>query len=218
MSEKTIRMYSRREVLATGVAAAGVAGIPAARAQVSKKGVKVTIVTGSPHKRGASFLLADRFIEGAQEVGADIVRFDAAFKRITACSGCDHCGLGSSPCVYRDDMFEINDRLIDSDLIVFCTPLYYFGFSAQLKLFIDRFYAINNQLHRPKNAALLAAAWNTNDWTMTALKVHYETIVRYMGWTDVGQVMGIGCGTRSQCQSSEFPDMAYELGRKICAA
>lgn len=106
-----IRFVERRKLLQTAaaVAAAGVlpvvaaAGVlPVAAASAPKK---ITVVTGSPHRRGASFLLTDEFIRGAMEVGAEIYRFDAAFKRVTACSGCDHCGLGSSPCVYRDDMF-----------------------------------------------------------------------------------------------------------------
>lgn len=115
-------------------------------------------------------------------------------------------------------MFELNPHLIDADLVVLCTPLYYFGFSAQLKLVIDRFYAINSQLHSPRDAVLLAAAWNTNDWTFPALEHHYETLVRYMGWRDVGRVVGIGCGTRSSTEASEFPQLAYALGKKVCAA
>ena len=95
--------------------------------------------------------------------------------------------------------------------------MYYFGFSAQLKLVIDRFYAINSQLHSPRKAVLLAAAWNSNDWTYPALELHYETLVRYMGWEDVGRVVGTSCGTRSQTESTEFPRLAYELGKKVCA-
>lgn len=160
-------------------------------------------------------MLTDEFIRGAKEVGAEIYRFDAAFKRVTACSGCHHCGLGSSPCVYRDDMFELNPHLINCDLVVLSTPLYYFGFSAQLKLVIDRFYAINSQLHSPRQTVLLAAAWNNNDWTYTALESHYETLVRYMGWTDVGRVIATDSGTRGMCESTDFPQMAYELGKKV---
>ncbi len=212
----------RREFLKGAAATAfavGAGGIRRAGAAPTQPGgKKVTVVTGSPHKRGASFLLADEFIRGAREAGAEVFRFDAAFKRVTACSGCDHCGLGASPCVYRDDMFELNPHLIDADLIVLSSPLYYFGFSAQLKLVIDRFYAINSQLHSPRDAVRLAAAWNTNDWTFPALAHHYETLVRYMGWRDVGQILGTGCGTRSACESSEFPKLAYELGKKVCAA
>lgn len=112
-------------------------------------------------------------------------------------------------------MFELNPHLIEADLIVLCTPLYYFGFSAQLKLVIDRFYAINSQLHSARDAVLLAAAWNTNDWTFPALEHHYETLVRYMGWRDVGRIAAIGCGTRSSCERSRFPRAAYELGRRV---
>lgn len=177
----------------------------------------MTVVTGSPHRHGSSFLLTDEFIRGAKEVGAEVYRFDAAFKRVTTCSGCDHCGLGAADCVYRDDMFELNPHLIDADLIVLSTPLYYFGFSAQLKLVIDRFYAINSQLHSPRKAVLLAAAWNSNDWTFPALAHHYETLVRYMDWEDVGQILGTSCGTRSQTENTEFPRLAYELGKKVCA-
>lgn len=201
-----------RRAGAAGLAAAGVSVIGTASA--AARPMKVTVVTGSPHRHGASFLLTDEFVRGAREVGADVYRFDAAFRRVTACSGCDHSGLGSADCVYRDDMFELNPHLIKADLVVLSTPLYYFGFSAQLKLVIDRFYAINSQLHSPRNAVLLAAAWNDNDWTFPALEHHYETLVRYMGWTDVGRVVGTRCGTRSQTEGTEFPRLAYELGKR----
>lgn len=208
------RRFIGQSCLAAAAAASAMLSAPVHAADGA---LKITVLTGSPHKHGASFLLADEFIRGAREVGADVFRFDTAFKRITACSGCDHCGLGSSACVYRDDMFEVNPHLIESDLIVFCTPLYYFGFSAQLKLAIDRFYAINSQLHTPKNAVLLAAAWNSNDWTFPALEHHYETLVRYMGWTDVGRVVATDSGTRSACEHTQFPQLAYQLGRRVSA-
>lgn len=210
--ETPVRL-TRRTLVASGAAATALGVLPV-RAQV--KHGKVTVLTGSPRRRGTSFLLADEFIRGVREQGAEVFRFDAAFKRVTACSGCDHCGLGSSPCVYRDDMFEVNPHLLSSNLIVFCTPLYYFGFSAQLKLVIDRFYAINSQFHNGgRKAVLLATAWNNDSWTMSALTNHYRTLVRYMGWEDIGSVLATGCGTRSDIEASEFPQQAYELGRNV---
>lgn len=38
-----------------------------------------------------------------------------------------------------------------------------------------------------------------------------------MGWEDAGQLLGTSCGTRSQTESTEFPRLAYELGKKVCA-
>ncbi len=186
-------------------------------AHAAGSGPKVVIVTGSPRRRGTSFLLAENFVKGAEEAGCDVFRFDAAFKRVQPCNGCDHCGLGSAPCVYKDDMLELNPRLIEADVVVLCTPLYYFGFSAQIKTIIDRFYGINSQLYVPKRAMLIATAWNSSPDTMPALAHHYETLVNYMGWTDAGQILAIGCGTRGAAETSEFPQKAYELGRSIKA-
>ena len=200
MTVHTLHCFDRRTLLSAGAASLLTAHL-ATPARAASSGLKVTVVTGSPHRHGSSFLLTDEFIRGAKEVGAEVYRFDAAFKRVTACSGCDHCGLGAADCVYRDDMFELNPHLIDADL----------------KLVIDRFYAINSQLHSPRKAVLLATAWNSNDWTFPALAHHYETLVRYMGWEDVGQILGTSCGTRSQTESTEFPRLAYELGKKVCA-
>lgn len=186
-------------------------------ARAAGSGPKVVIVTGSPRRRGTSFLLAENFVKGAEEAGCSVFRFDSAFKRVRPCNGCDHCGLGSAPCVYKDDMLELNPYLIEADVIALWTPLYYFGFSAQIKTVIDRFYGINSQLHVPKRAMLLATAWNTNDRTMPALVHHYETLVDYMGWSDAGQILAIGCGTRAAIENSDFPRQAYELGRSIKA-
>ena len=209
--------FSRRDALRTGAAAAAAGFMSAGSlpALAAPGGKKVTVITGSPHRRGTSFLLADEFIRGVREQGAEVFRFDSAFRRVTACSGCDRCGLGASPCVYRDDMFELNPHLLESDLIVFCTPLYYYGFSAQLKLVIDRFYAINTQFHHGRLAVLLATAWNSQDWTFESLVSHYKTLCRYMDWEDVGMVLGYGCGTRSSIEASDYPKEAYELGQKV---
>ena len=62
---------------------------------------------------------------------------------------------------------------------------------------------------------MIATAWNSADWTMEALQNHYETLVRYMNWTDVGQVWATGCGTRSMVERSEFGDAAFNIGANL---
>ena len=44
--------------------------------------MKVLVITGSPHRKGTSALMAEKFIEGASEMGAQINRFDAAFANV----------------------------------------------------------------------------------------------------------------------------------------
>lgn len=93
--------------------------------------------------------------------------------------------------------------------------LYYFGFSAQIKKVIDRFYSRTGVLTGGKRAFLLATAYDAKDWTMKALTTHYETLARYMEWEDAGRVLAVGCGARPQIERSGFPQEAYRLGRSL---
>lgn len=88
--------------------------------------------------------------------------------------------------------------------------------SAQLKILVDRFCAINSSITRKHmKSALLAAAWNADSWTFEALEAHYRTLVRYLDLEDQGTVLGRGCGTLSMTKRSRYPKLAYELGRRL---
>ena len=102
--------------------------------------MKILVIESSPHKHGSSNLLAAEFRRGAEEAGHDVTVFDAGHTKLNPCLGCGACGM-SGPCVQKDDMTVLREQLLDSDMAVFVTPLYYFGFSAQLKTVIDRFTA-----------------------------------------------------------------------------
>ena len=179
--------------------------------------MKMTVITGSPHKNGTSALLADRFIEGAIKSGHDVFRFNAAFEEVKPCIGCDRCGM-NGPCIYKDAMNKLFPELLAADLVVLVTPLYYWGMTAQLKTVIDRFYSENSKLHIKKKAVLLATAYDANDWTMEALTVHYKTLLRYLGWEDAGMVLAVGCGVRSDIERTDFPNQAYRLGLNASSA
>ena len=113
-------------------------------------------------------------------------------------------------------MEELRRRILASDMVVFVTPLYYFGMSAQLKTAIDRFYSFNDELSAKRlKTALIAAAWDSNDWTMHDLAGHYQTLCRYLHFNDQGMLLGTGCGTVSMTQSSRFPKLAYALGKSL---
>lgn len=101
--------------------------------------MNILVIESSPHKHGSSNLLAEEFIRGAKERGHQVEIFDAARADLHPCLGCDACGM-SGPCVQKDDMAQLREKILASDMAVFVTPLYYFGMSAQLKTVIDRFY------------------------------------------------------------------------------
>ena len=177
--------------------------------------MNILIIESSPHKNGSSNLLADYFIRGAKEAGHKITVFDAARANLHPCLGCDACGM-SGPCCQKDDMAVLREQILKTDMLVFVTPLYYFGFSTQLKTVIDRFYSFNGKLTgRNLKTALIAAAWDSQDWTMKEIKAHYEILCRYLNFRDQGQILGIGCGNVFMTKGTRFPQKAYELGKSL---
>lgn len=177
--------------------------------------MKIVVLEGSPNKNGSSNLLADCFKQGAEEAGHTVDIIDAAHANIHPCTGCIHCGY-EGPCVQKDEIDQIRPKILEADMMVFVTPLYYYGMSAQLKILIDRFCAFNSSIQRKHmKSALLTVAWNSDSWTFEALEAHYKTLVRYLNLKDMGMVLGAGCGTPSMTQHSEFPQQAYNLGNRL---
>lgn len=177
--------------------------------------MKILVLEGSPNKKGSTHLLADCFRQGAQEAGHTVQMLDLAHATIHPCTGCIHCGY-QGPCVQKDDMETIRGEILGADMLVFATPLYYYGMSAQLKTLVDRFCAFNSSLQSKRmKSALLTVAWNSDDWTFDALVSHYKTLVRYLHFQDMGMVLGYGCGTPAMTSHSFFPQEAYQLGKRL---
>ncbi len=179
-----------------------------------KERMKILVITGSPRKNGNSATLADHFIKGAKEAGHEVVRFDAAFKKVHPCIACNSCGM-NGPCVFKDDFEFVREHIIGADCVVLATPMYYFGISAQLKAVIDRFYAINGSIHVPKKAVLLMTYANTAASEAVPIKSHYEVLLKYLGWTDAGQVIAPGVWPAGAIRHTPFPEQAYRLGKSI---
>ena len=177
--------------------------------------MKIVILMGSPNKNGSTSLLAEEFTRGAREAGHNVERINAAHADVHPCTGCIHCGY-EGPCVQKDGVDAIRAKILSADMIVFATPLYYYGMSAQLKALIDRFCAFNSSIQKKRmRSALISVAWNSDDWTFEALMAHYQTLTRYLNLTDMGTVLGYGCGTPSMTRRSPYPQQAYALGRGL---
>lgn len=177
--------------------------------------MKVTVLTGSPHKRGTTALLADKFIAGAIEAGHDVYRFDAAFENVKPCLACQYCVSHESECIHKDSMNALNERLLESDLVVFVTPIFYYTMSAQIKAVVDRFHAKNAKLSGTKKAMLFAAAYGADDGTFEGTEKTYEAILRFLSWENAGILFAKGCPVREVIETTDYPQQAYEMGKTI---
>ena len=99
---------------------------------------KVLILSGSPRRGGNSDLLCDEFLRGAREAGHEVEKISVAAKKIAPCSACYYCREHSGICVHKDDMAEVLQKMIDADVIVLASPVYFYSIDAQLKALIDR--------------------------------------------------------------------------------
>lgn len=177
--------------------------------------MKIVVLQGSPNRNGSTSILVQAFQKGAEEAGHTVEVIEVAYAGVHPCTGCVACGY-EGPCVQKDGMERIRKELLSADMIVFATPLYYYGMTAQLKTVIDRFCAFNFSLNsRHLKSAFLTVAWNADDWTFEALTAHYKTLVRYLNFQDQGMILGYGCGTPSMTSGSQYPEEAYQLGRKL---
>lgn len=177
--------------------------------------MKIIVLMGSPNKNGSTAILVDSFVQGANEAGHNCEVIDICRANIHPCTGCVRCGY-EGPCVQKDDVEAIRSKLLSADMVVFATPLYYYGMTAQLKTVVDRFCAYNSSLHsRHLKSALLTVAWNADDWTFDALTAHYKTLVRYINFADQGMVLGYGCGTPAMTRRSRYLKEAYQLGKHL---
>lgn len=177
--------------------------------------MKILVLKGSPHIRGSSNLLANQFIKGAKESGHDVEVIDVAHSNINPCLGCDYCGMNGA-CIQKDDMENSKEQILNTDMIVFVTPLYYFGFSSQIKLVIDRFYSFNNKLTNKRlKSALIAASWDSSKGTMDDLYRHYLTLTEYLNFDNLGSILGLGCGTVDMTNNTFYPLEAYNFGKSI---
>lgn len=175
--------------------------------------IKITILESSPHKSGASNTLADYFIKGAEESGHLVRIVDVAQLNIRPCQGCWQ-GKEAGHCILGDDMRQVEDALAGADLVVYVTPIYFYGMSAQLKIVVDRLHCFYSRL-RGKKSLLLATAWRTDDQVMAYLKNLYLGLVEYLGYQDVGTIMAKGCGLPETIHNSPYAIEAYHLGKSL---
>ena len=98
---------------------------------------KVLIISTSIRPNSNSEILANAFADGARTSGNEVELISLKNKTIDFCKGCFACQkLGH--CVIKDDANAITEKMLNADVIVWATPIYYYEMSGQMKTMIDR--------------------------------------------------------------------------------
>lgn len=189
--------------------------------------IKVLIVKGSPRERGNSAALADQVAAGAQTAGAQTESHFLHGLDIRPCDGCDFCqGEADMGCVIEDDMQLLYPKIREADAIVYASPVYWFTVSAQLKLFMDRCYALGGGSDYVASHALagkrigIVLAYGGDDpfdsGAINAIRM-FQDAFNYIPAEIVGMVYGCASEAGEIRLNTDLMAEAHELGRKLAS-
>jgi len=175
----------------------------------------IVVLSGSPRKEGNTERLSAAFISSAQSTGKKVIAFRAADMKIGGCKGCEHCFVEKGICVQKDDMLPILEALKSADAIVFVSPIYYFDMSAQLKLAIDRTFALLGVGTPIRKAAFLMTCGDSSEKAAEGAVVTYKNICAYSKWQDAGVIIATGLHKPGEIEGRIELEKAKQLGLGI---
>ncbi|MDJ0766385.1 MAG: NAD(P)H-dependent oxidoreductase [Myxococcota bacterium] len=193
---------------------------------------RIAVANGAPRKTGYTYDLLALLAKGITSAGGALDMIHLCDYDIRTCVGCYHCWHPDHPgtCVHADDMPLLADRYAQADLVVFATPLYFYSFSAILKVFIERLLplteprlvpgptlglmqnALRSRNGRTKRSALMAVAALRDPRGMHGLEQTFELISDGLHLIPSGKLF------RSESFFLDFPGSSPRALRKIQAA
>jgi multimeric flavodoxin WrbA len=176
-------------------------------------------IVGSPRKKGNTHILVSKILEGAQEEGAAVDLLFLGDMMILECDGCHACWKGQE-CSKKDDMLAVYPKIMESDALVFGTPVYWYGPTALMKGFIDRFVYFNCPENRERirgKAVAVAVPFEEKEKETAELVIElFRRSFEYLELRLVGQVIVPGVTHRGEvAEKTEHLAGSYELGRKL---
>ena len=176
----------------------------------------VLILSTSPRVNSNSEALADAFGRGAQESGNAVEKITMRGKNIRFCLGCFVC-QETGKCVIKDDMAPIVEKMLEADVLVFATPIYYYEMSGQMKTLLDRANPLFPLDYNFREVYLIASAAEDED------TVPQRALSGLEGWVEcfpkaklAGSVFGGGATLAGEIAGSPALEKAYEMGKAIC--
>jgi multimeric flavodoxin WrbA len=182
----------------------------------------ILVLKGSPREKGNSAVLADQVAAGARAAGAEVESFILHKMDIRPCDACDVCHETDGVCIIKDDMQILYPKLRQAEAIVLASPIYWFTISAQLKLCIDRWYALEGSQGNAlagKQIGIVLAYGDTDPYTSGAINaIHtFQDMFRYIQANIAGIVYGTALIEGDAEKQAELMERAYKLGQRLAS-
>jgi multimeric flavodoxin WrbA len=186
--------------------------------------MKITTLLGSARKKGNTATVLGWIEEELVSLGHDVDRIYLNNKAIRGCLGCAKCRENPDDiaCVQNDDAVDIMGQMVSSDVILYASPIYFWGFSAQIKALIDRCYSLVTNYHKPghtslmegKRIGLLVTGADSYEHNAEGMFTAFDRIVDFLLARKSGELYVGECGIPDEL-SEEVKDKALELARSL---
>ena len=143
--------------------------------------MKVLILNGSPRKNGNTRTLLTA-LAGEAGKNHQVELVDLQSQKISPCLGCDACRKNGGTCVQKDDAPALLQKVLEADCILFGSPVYWWGISAQLKLAIDRLYAGGAAIKGKKIGVVAVGADGLDTPQYRLIREQFQCIAQYLDW------------------------------------
>ena len=180
---------------------------------------KILGVMGSPRKKGNTHILVSKILEGAKSEGAEGEILFLDDLTICECDGCHRCWKGKG-CNKDDDMNGIYPQIMKSAGIIFGTPVYWYGPTALMKGFLDRFVYFNcpenRKMIKGKPAILAVPCEEEDPAAADLVKAMFEKSLRYLEMDLIGTIIVPGVTKRGEIIKKQARlEEAYNLGIRL---
>lgn len=186
--------------------------------QGSGKKKNILIITGSSRRQGNSDLLAEAFAKGAREAGHIVNIFKSGQDRMSGCLYCDACWSKGKPCVIDDNFDKLWPMLEEAELLVFCSPLYWYAYSGHIKAAMDRMYAYSRKNRKRdlkvKEAMLLMCGESWFKRSFNGPSESFRQMLGFKGWKDRGRLFVTSVHEKGEIAGNSALKMTEKMGRE----
>jgi len=176
---------------------------------------RVLILSASPRKGGNSDTLCNQLMEGAQQAGLQVEKIFLKEKKINYCTGCGACYNRGNGCSQKDDMENMLNKMIDADVIVMATPVYFYTMNGQMKTFIDRTCSRYTEINNKEFYFIVTAADDDKALMTRTIEEFRGFLYCLEGATEKGIIYGTGAWQIGDIKNKPVMEEAYKIGVNI---
>ncbi len=185
--------------------------------------MKILSILGSPRKNGNTATILGWVEDELKSAGHEVGRVDIIDYDINGCLECYTCKkIPDAPgCAQTDDGNDLMERLLESDAVILASPLFAWGFTAQMKTFVDRTFCLVAfdekgplSLVDGKPFGLLVTAGGPVEKNMDLIVKEFERITKWNGSVNAGTLLVPHCTNPDEI-APEIREQAREFAQKM---